>query len=369
MTRTYFRRPPRTAALLLLFFYLAVSVFTVEATRFRAEKEHAGLMRAAAEKTEACFAVLRDARVAAGYPIDPLADPNSTGMIGMEFTGITTSLGNLESKRSTANPNCAAMITDFLVQCGVGAGDTVCLNLSGSFPSLNVAALCALDTLDARGIVINSIGASSYGANLPEFAYPDMEHVLLERGLIANHTRWCSLGGSRDAGIDMLEPELARAAAERAAANGVELISAGSAEESLLIREELYTRESGGLENVRCFINIGGNVFAFAGGDSLIDAPNGVIRAPFRNMEHRGLIPWFLDRGIPVIHLLEMRSLLTAAGLPFDPVPMPKAGEGDVYYELRFRAPIVIGAFLGFLLLFVLLAVRSAGKESSLRDQ
>jgi hypothetical protein len=75
-------------------------------------------------------------------------------------------------------------------------------------------------------------------------------------------------------------------------------------------------------------------------------------------MEHRGLIPWFLDQGIPVIHLLEMKSLLPSAGLPFDPVPMPKAGEGDVYYELRYRKGPACALAAGFAVLFFLLIFR-----------
>ena len=342
MHKPYFRKAPRMTTLLVLFLVLAASVFLLEATRFYAEKPHAALMRDAAGRAEACYAALKDARIKAGYPIDPLDDPNQTGMVGQEFTEITTSLGNLEAKRSTANPNCAAMIADYLVQAGVESGDTVCLNLSGSFPSLNIASLCALDAIGARAIAIHSIGASSYGANLPNFAYLDMERVLLSEKLIANHSRWYSLGGSRDLGVDMLDPELARAIGRRAEAAGILPISCETSEESLLAREDIYLKESGGIDNVSCFINVGGNVFAFFGGDDLIDAPNGLIRKPFRNMEHRGLIPWFLDQDVPVIHLLEMKSLLPSAGIPFDPVPMQKAGEGDVYYELRYRTPLVL---------------------------
>ncbi|MBQ4149888.1 MAG: poly-gamma-glutamate system protein [Clostridium sp.] len=358
MNRPYFRRPPRLMVLAILFLYLVFSVLTLEHTRYYSEKPHAELMRDAARRTEACFGALKEARIAAGYPLDPIADPNATGMVGLEFTEITTSLGNLEAKRSTANPNCGAMIADYLLQAGVQAGDTVCLNLSSSFPSLNVAALCALDAIGARGISINSVGASSYGGNLPEFGYMDMEQVLLEQGLIKNHTGWVSLGGSRDLGIDMLDIGMAEAIAKRAEEHGAVRLSFDSVEKSLEARREIYLAEAGGAGQIRCFINIGGNVFAFFGSDNLIDAPNGLIKKPFPNMEHRGLIPWFLDQGIPVIHLLEMKSLLPSAGLPFDPVPMPKAGEGDVYYELRYRKGPACALAAGFAVLFFLLIFR-----------
>lgn len=352
-------RIPRLTVLLTLFLYLAVSCILLEVTRFRAEKPHADVMRDAANRTETCLAVLKQARIAAGYPVDKINDPNETGMVGLEFTGITTSLGNLEAKRSTVNPNCAAMIVDFLIQCGVTKGDAVAVNLSSSFPSLNIAALCSLDSLGANGIIMNSIGSSSYGANLTEFAYLDMEQALLEQGLIVNHTRWFSLGGSRDSGTDMLEINKAESIAARANARGLTRLESVRIEENLETRKSIYLAEADKSNgSLRCFVNIGGNVLAFNGGDSLIDAPNGLIREPFMNMEHTGLIPWALDQGIPVIHLLEMKSLLPANGLSFDPVPLPKAGEGDVYYELRYRKGLAPGLAIGAVLLCVFLKRR-----------
>ena len=349
-------KPPRLLALLIIFVYLVFSCFLLETTRFRAEKPRSAQMLEAAERTEACFLSLKEARIAAGYPIDRLDDPNETGMVGMEFTGITTSVGALEAKRSTTNPNCAAMITDFLVRCGVSEGDAVACNFSSSFPCLNIATLCALDVLGADGIIMNSIGASTYGANLPEFAYLDMEQVLLEKGLIRNHTRWFSLGGSRDAGIDMMEIDSAEAIAARAQARGLTRLQYESTEDNLSARESIFTAEADKTGRpLRAFVNIGGNLLAFGGGENLIDAPNGLVRAPFKNMEHTGLIPWALDHGIPVIHLLEMKSLLPANGLPFDPVPLPQAGEGDVYEELRYRKGLALCLASGAALLCVFL--------------
>ena len=45
------------------------------------------------------------------------------------------------------------MVYDMLMQCGVREGDTVAVNLSSSFPALNVAILCALDTCSAKGVI------------------------------------------------------------------------------------------------------------------------------------------------------------------------------------------------------------------------
>ena len=74
MNRPYFRRPPRLMVLAILFLYLVFSVLTLEHTRYYSEKPHAELMRDAARRTEACFGALKEARIAAGYPLDPIAE-------------------------------------------------------------------------------------------------------------------------------------------------------------------------------------------------------------------------------------------------------------------------------------------------------
>ena len=49
---------------------------------------------------------------------------------------------------------------------------------------------------------------------------------------------------------------------------------------------------------------------------------------------------------MPVIHLLNMKSLLPAWGLPFDPYPMPEPGEGDVYYDWEYSLPLAAGCLI-----------------------
>ena len=53
--------------LLCFFLYLAASCFILDATRFRAEKPHAEMMRLASEQTARCFAVLKEERLRRGY--------------------------------------------------------------------------------------------------------------------------------------------------------------------------------------------------------------------------------------------------------------------------------------------------------------
>ena len=214
----------RLLVLLLGFLYLLLSLTVLEAFRFRGEKPAAEAMREASERTAACFSAVKEERLRRGYEIPAVDDPNLTGLLGYDYTEITTSHGSLEAKRSTANPNTAAMITDFLLRSGVREGDPVCVNLSSSFPCLNIAVLCSLDTLGAKGVVINSIGASTYGANIPGFVYMDMEHLLFEKGLIRNHSQWFSMGGDYDTGYGMPDQKLAEEIRARIASYGPELL-------------------------------------------------------------------------------------------------------------------------------------------------
>ena len=118
-----------------------------------------------------------------GVPIDAVVDVNRTGLIGLGSSPITTSLGNLEAKRTTTNPDFAALVVMLLDQAGVRRGDAVAVGASGSFPALTVAALCAAESLGARALVIGSLGASEWGANDPRFDWLSLTRCLSRSGL------------------------------------------------------------------------------------------------------------------------------------------------------------------------------------------
>lgn len=338
--------------LLAPFFMLAVSCFLIRQSRTQSPKSHYDVMLSAARRADAAFAAIREERLLRGHAISPIDDPNRTGLVGDSYTEITTTLGSLPSKRSAANPNIAAMIVDMLTQCGVKAGDPVAVNCSGSFPGLNVSVLCALDAMGAKGIVISSVGASTYGANLPDFTWLDMEEALLRRGLIVNHSEWFSMGGAGDIGKEM-PGSVKDAIAARQTERGLSWLYYEDLSENLAARRAVYTDNSraAGYEQPVCFINAGGNLLSFGGGSEMVSAANGILhpastrfrKEGARDNEHSpnagtgGLIPCYLEQGVPVIHLLNMKSLLPAYGLPFDPSPMPKAGEGEIYMEWRYN--------------------------------
>ena len=77
---------------------------------------------------------LRTERVATRLPIDPIADPTGSGLIGVAMSEVTSNTGNLLAKQTTINPNGAAVAVHLLREAGVQEGDTVAVNTSGSFP-------------------------------------------------------------------------------------------------------------------------------------------------------------------------------------------------------------------------------------------
>lgn len=353
---------------LIVFVFLLFSLLLLEQTKTTVQKDDYLLMADAANRAAAAFQALKEEKLARGYSISPVDDPNQTGMIGESYTEITTTLGSLESKRSAANPNNAAMVVDMLRQCGVKEGDTVAVNFSGSFPGLNTAVLCALDAVGANGIVISSVGASTYGANLPDFTWPDMEQVLLEKGLIQNHSQWFSMGGSGDMGKEM-PSEQKEAIVSRLTGCGLTFLSYEDLDENLAARRKIYEsgqgtghtpegtpEEAERSASVVCFINAGGNLLSFGGGAEMLSAGNGILKPGTKETasadKGSGLIPMFLREGVPVIHLLNLKALLPEYGIPFDPSPMQPAGVGNVYYTEQYNVPLACLLTVLSLLLF-----------------
>ena len=108
----------------------------------------------AAEIMHNCALAIAEERTARGIRIDPELDPNGTGLIGAEFTAITTTLGVLEAKRTTTNPAFAALMVRYLREARLQPGDVVAVGASGSFPALILATLAACKALDLQPAVI-----------------------------------------------------------------------------------------------------------------------------------------------------------------------------------------------------------------------
>jgi len=275
---------------------------------------------------------IRRLRESRHLQIDLTIDPNRTAIIGDEFTPLTTSLGEADAKRTSANPAFAAVMVTYFRRARLQRGDVVAVGASGSFPALLLATLCAARALELEPVVIYSIGSSLFGANIPGFTFVDMLAGLREGGLLPYRLAAVSPGGNGDSGAGVVFDEEGGALLAETRRSGLPVVGGASLADSIRRRLQIY-RDAAGARPVRCFVNIGGASANFGDTPASLALRNGlVLRVP--HVPHsptRGLVYEFAARGIPVVHLLHVRGLALDNHLPFDPVPLPPVGEGNVY--------------------------------------
>ena len=271
-------------------------------------------------------------RLSRGLPIDRTLDPNETGIVGEDFTALTTSVGEVEAKRTAANPGFAALMVRLFHEAGLSRGDVVAVGGSGSFPALLLATLCASRALELEPVVVYSIGASMYGANIPGLTFVDMLRALRAEGILPYRLAAVSPGGRGDGGSGVLFDEEGGALIAETGRTGLPVVGGASLAERIQRRLRIFETTAAG-RPIRCFVNIGGASASFGAGAESLKLPNGLVReAPaLPQSPTRGLVFEFLSRRIPVIHLLHVKGLARDNRLPFDPVPFPPLGDGDVY--------------------------------------
>ncbi len=280
-------------------------------------------MRAAARTMERALDVTAAHCREVGIAVNALADPNATCLIGPEMSELFTTAGQLEAKRTTTNPDVAGLVTHLLEEAGVSAGDTVAVAASGSFPALMIATLAAVESLDAVPITILSTGASSWGATRPEFDLLDLHRLLLERGVLRVPIAAASLGGSHDVGREF-EPDVRDRLARKIADRGIRFIDEPDLAVNVAARMRIYGHRV-------AFVNIGGSDVSLGTSPEILKVPAGLSLDLADHLEpppseQRGLVFAMAAAHVPVIHLLHVRGLVLRFGLPWDPIPLPRAG-------------------------------------------
>lgn len=304
---------------------------------------------------------LRNYRLEKGTFIDAVNDPNQTALIGQEFTMITTDRGYIDPKLSTTNPNFAAVVVQLLKEAGLKEKDHVAVAFSGSFPGLNISVIAALEALKLKPIIITSVGASNYGANDPYFTWLDMENILYRSGIFHTRSVAASIGGGYDYGRG-LSPHGRELIIEAIERNQVEFINEKHLEKSITRRMEIYDKYRK-TRPIKAYINVGGGIA------SLGNTINGQLiqsgltqHLPMKNFPVRGVIVKMGQKGIPVIHLLNIRQLLSRYGLPNSPVPLPEPGTGGIFVEKKYS--LVITSIVTFFLVTVIIIVYVVERKS-----
>jgi poly-gamma-glutamate system protein len=336
-------------SLLSLLAFIAVenSKLDVKQDWYKEKLEAAKLSQLAAEH-------LKSHRLEKGIFIDAVNDPNQTALIGQEYTLITTDQGEIGAKLAATNPNFAAVIVQLLKDAGLREKDHVAVAFSGSFPGMNISVIAALETLNLKPIIITSVGASNYGANDPYFTWLDMESVLYDAAIFHNKSVAASIGGGNDHGRG-LSPEgrdLIIKAIER---NHVEFINEDHLEQSIARRLKIYDQAAKG-KPIKAFINVGGGMASLGNTLNGKLIPSGLTQyLPMRNFPVHGVIVEMGQKGIPIIHLLNIEQLLTKYGLPSNPVPPPEPGDGGIFIQKKYN--VLITSIATFILVVVIIFI------------
>jgi poly-gamma-glutamate system protein len=274
------------------------------------------------------LASIRALRLEKAIPLDRALDPNQTGIVGDEFTPLTTSVGDVAAKRTAANPAFAGVVTAYFERVGLAPGDIVAIGGSGSFPAFVLASLCAARAMDLRPVLIYSVGSSMYGANIPGFTFVDMLARLRADGLLPYSIAAVAPGGEHDGGRGVLFDEDGTSLVDEARRSGLPVVEGATLADRIRRRLEIYSAAAGG-RPVRCFVNVGGATANYGDTEASLEVPNGLLlKLPsLPSSPSRGLLFEFAARGVPVVHLLYVKGLARENGLPFDPVPFPPLGD------------------------------------------
>jgi len=336
--------------LVSLLFFVAVKVIPFKGMEGRKQEmlEASGIMQEA-------LSILKDCRNRLEVTINKEDDPNQTGLIGVRYSPLTTSLGHLEAKRTTTNPNFAALVVSLLKEVGVRRGETIAAGASSSFPSLIVAVLSAAKAMGVKLLMINSFGASQWGANRLDFHWLHMHDCLEKAGIFETKPIAVSLGGDRDTGEEMGEEIRAKLRSE-AEERGLFFIDEPDLAKNVNLRLTLY--EANASDPIQAFVNIGGSWPNIGTDASVLELKPGLTRRKrIPSPKNGGLIHRMAAQNIPVIHLLHIRGLAGRYGLPWDPVPLPGPGEGRIYLRAREKHPlfmILSGGYLFFVFVFII---------------
>ena len=284
---------------------------------------------------------LKNVRMEAGVFIDDENDPNETGLVGSPFSLITTDEGDLDAKLTTLDPNFSAGMVELMLRMSLQEGDTIAILLTGSMPGANIAVLTAASAMGLIPMVITSVGASQWGANHADFTWLDMESILFNKGLINSRSVAASVGGRNDMGR-LLSPAGREIIISNIENYNIPLIRKNRLAENIDERMKLF-ESFNKITNYSAMINVGGGVASLGTSFNSKLLPAGIInRSDVVNISIRdggieGVLAKFAKKNVPVLHVLNIKSLTEQLGMQFAPIPIPEVGSGVLYAEEKYN--------------------------------
>lgn len=328
------------AALLVCAAAVALTLGIAAGGQQRTRVDYGDQQLQASQLLEECFDHVRGYKQELGIPMAE-EDYHQTGMIGESYSGITTTLGACEAKRTTAWPEMGALCVRILHEAGVKPGDKVGAGFSGSFPSMNLAVIAACQVMDVDLVYISSVGASTYGANNPQLTFPEMAHRLVKDGVLETDSAAVTLGGEKDAGAGM-DQQLLEEITSRLKEDGLPLLVEEDFQKNMALRREIYEQDG----PIACFVAVGGNITSMGRNEAGLDLGQGLLNPQqvTRLTQDSGLVQYYLTQGLPAVNLLNIKKLMADYGLPYDPEQWPEPGTSAVYYETSYPVlPVALG--------------------------
>ncbi len=270
------------------------------------------------------------------------------GLLGEEYSEITTTLGSLEAKKLSLNPYFAALTVKYLNDAGIDTTKTVGVILSGSFPGIAISVLAALQILKINTVIMSSLGASSYGANDPNATWVDIENWLNIYGGMKYKSVFVTLGAEGDTGggLSQIGIEMMKTAIKRTHRI---LFIPNSLKESIDKHIQVLNDNK-----VDLLINIGGTHASLGDCNHSTIIPNGYIpKLKTCNDSLKGIIYRFAEQGKPVIHFLNIKNLALKNQIPLEYNPEDKIIPG-LFYNEKYDVILII-VTIGFVIILLFL--------------
>ena len=233
-------------------------------------------------------------------------DPLRSGLIGVEWSAITTTLGPLEVKQAAADPLWTVHMLRWFDQVGLARGDPVTVYASGSFPGFLVSLLAAAEERGLHVDLAVSLGSSTWGANRMEAPWPLLEHRLRQRGLLRTRALYYTPGGRGETGLNYSK-ETMDFLEEAARTAGVPLLRLQSLDEVVTMKANEIK-----VSRPKLVVFIGGSASVTGRTETLL--PPGLILTGGEGEAVGGVARAALESGIPVLHLLNVRELSRQVG-------------------------------------------------------
>ncbi len=372
--------------ILFLSAFMIISLYIVEKNLVVETKGYTQKLQAA-ELTEEAFDLTQRYFMSKGYLCKSMGDVSCTGLIGLSMTEITTDSGDLYAKRSSVNPNMAAIFVQWLSQLNLQEGDTVAVQETGSYPALDIAMLSAIKTLKLKPLIIFSAGASQFGANRPGFTWPDIYRNLVERGIFDFDVLGITLGGSHDNGYGMTPGAILKLndAIKRNNFKVINIPYKDSTNTSVAKRLEMY-KEAAGDDSIKAYINVGGNMASIglkqptvkveesdkksktdkkaanvASNDQVLKIhsfPTGVTtKLPPEYSSVNSVAVNFLKEDIPVVNVRDINSsIIKTYGMAYNPTTVVSPGQGAVFSQKKYNTTLAAALLIVDIALIVFMA-------------